>query len=323
VIGLQTASGGGKTHTMLALYHLARFARDGGDPRALAGMADVLDKAGVTTLPKSKTAVFVGSGAGPDVSLKLDKGPRVYTVWGYLAWRLAGDAGTQLMAEAERARTSPGSALLVELFKLAGPSRILLDELTMFARQLDDERFEAFLSFIQSLTEAAKMVPGVLIVGSLPESNAEAGGDRGIEALRRMEQVFGRVQSPWLPDSGDETYEIIRRRLFRPLDSEGEKARDETVKAFVDMYRSYSTGCRRIGRPSISSSARAAYCDFSPISSACSGTRKRAIRSLRLRVYGSRMSACGQVCSIRSIQLSARSLIGKSMAKGRCREHWS
>jgi predicted AAA+ superfamily ATPase len=237
VIGLQTAFGGGKTHTMLALYHLACFARDGGDPRALAGMADLLDKASVTNLPKPKIAVFVGSGAGPDVSLKLDRGPRVYTVWGYLAWRLAGDAGAQLMAEAERARTSPGSALLVKLFKLAGPSLILLDELTMFARQLDDVRFEAFLSFIQSLTEAAKMAPGVLIVGSLPESNAEAGGDRGVEALRRMEQVFGRVQSPWLPASGYETYEIIRRRLFQPLDAEGEKARDVTVKAFVDMYR--------------------------------------------------------------------------------------
>jgi predicted AAA+ superfamily ATPase len=83
-----------------------------------------------TRLPKPKVAVFVGSGAGPDVSLKLDKGPRVYTVWGYLAWRLAGDAGLKVVAEAETARTSPGSGVLVELFKLAGPSVILLDELT-------------------------------------------------------------------------------------------------------------------------------------------------------------------------------------------------
>ncbi len=126
---------------------------------------------------------------------------------------------------------------MVELFKLAGPTVILLDELTMYARQLDDERFEAFLSFVQSLTEAAKMSPGVLIVGSLPESDAEAGGERGRAALRRLEQVFGRVQSPWLPASGDETYEIIRRRLFQPLDADGEKARDETVKAFHDLYK--------------------------------------------------------------------------------------
>jgi hypothetical protein len=126
---------------------------------------------------------------------------------------------------------------MVEMFRLAGPSVILLDELVMFARQLDDARFEAFLSFIQSLTEAAKMVPGVLIIGSLPESDAEAGGTRGREALLRLEIVFGRVQSPWLPASGNETYEIVRRRLFQPLDADGERARDETVKAFADLYR--------------------------------------------------------------------------------------
>jgi predicted AAA+ superfamily ATPase len=61
VVGLQTAFGGGKTHTMLALYHLVRHARDGGDPRALAGMGELLDKAGVKSLTKARLAVFVGS----------------------------------------------------------------------------------------------------------------------------------------------------------------------------------------------------------------------------------------------------------------------
>jgi len=237
VIGLQTAFGGGKTHTMLAIYHLAKHLRDGGDPHRLLGLTEVLGRAGVKSLPKPNIAVFVGSADGPDVSLKLGKGPRVHTPWGHIAWRLAGDKGLALVAEAEAARTSPGSRAMVEVFKLAGPSVILLDELTMFARQLDDDRFEAFLSFIQSLTEAAKMVPGILIVGSLPESNAEAGGPRGEAALLRLEKIFGRVQSAWLPASGDETYEIIRRRLFQPLDAEGEKARDETVKAFHDLYK--------------------------------------------------------------------------------------
>ncbi|TIS54880.1 MAG: ATP-binding protein [Mesorhizobium sp.] len=237
VIGLQTAFGGGKTHTMLAIFHLVKHLGEGGDPRGLPGLAEVLDRAGVKSLTKPKMAVFVGSSKGADVSLNLKEGPRVNTLWGYIAWRIAGDAGLKLVAEAEAARTSPGSELMVEVFKLAGPSVILLDELTMFARQLDDDRFEAFLSFIQSLTEAAKMVPGILIVGSLPESNAEAGGPRGEAALLRLEKIFGRVQSAWLPASGDETYEIIRRRLFQPLDAEGEKARDETVKAFHDLYR--------------------------------------------------------------------------------------
>lgn len=233
VIGLQTAFGGGKTHTMLAVFHLAK-----------ASMLDVLEgvpalatAAGIKPWKQPKLAVFVGTAKGPDSSLVLKDGPRVNTVWGYIAWRLAGEQGLRLMAEAEAARTNPGSELLVELFKLAGPSVILLDELVAYARQLPDDRFEAFLSFIQSLTEAAKMVPGVLVIGSLPESDAEAGRDKGKTALLRLEKIFGRVQSAWLPASGNETYEIIRRRLFQALDADGERARDETVRAFADMYR--------------------------------------------------------------------------------------
>jgi hypothetical protein len=237
VIGLQTAFGGGKTHTLLAVYHLARHLAEGGDPADLPGLGPVIASLGKVAWTKPQLAAFVGSSKGTDVSLTLKEGPKLRTLWGYLAWRIAGEPGLKLVAEAEAARTNPGSELMVEVFRLAGPSVILLDELVMFARQFDDARFEAFLSFIQSLTEAAKMVPGVLIVGSLPESDAEAGGARGREALLRLEKVFGRVQSAWLPASGDETYEIIRRRLFQALDAEGERAREETVKAFADLYR--------------------------------------------------------------------------------------
>ena len=138
---------------------------------------------------KPKVAVFVGSSKGTDESLVMKDGPRVHTLWGYLAWRLAGDAGLALVAESEAARTNPGSEIMVEVLKLAGPSLILLDELVAYARQLPDDRFEAFLSFIQSLTEAAKMVPGALIIGSLPESDLEAGGAKGASALRRLQTV--------------------------------------------------------------------------------------------------------------------------------------
>ncbi len=233
VIGLQTAFGGGKTHTMLAVYHLAKSR----DLSLLEGVGPLSEKAGVTGWTAPKVAVFVGTSKGADTSLILRDGPKVHTLWGYIAWRIAGQAGLDLMAEAEAARTNPGSDLLVELFKLSGPTLILLDELVAYARQLSEDRFEAFLSFIQSLTEAAKMAPGVLIIGSLPESVAEAGGPNGEAALLRLEKVFGRVQSAWLPASGDETYEIIRRRLFQTLDADGERARDDTVKAFADLYK--------------------------------------------------------------------------------------
>lgn len=233
VLGLQTNFGGGKTHTMLALYHLARS----DDLSRLEGVADLAKGMGISGWQEAKTAVFVGTAEGVDASLKTVAGPKLRTVWGYVAWRLAGDAGLAVVKEAEAAGTNPGSKLLVDVFGLAGPSVILLDEVVAFARQLPDDRFEAFLSFIQSLTEAAKMVPNVLVVGSLPESDIEAGGAKGVEALRRLQQVFGRVVSPWLAADGDETYEIVRRRLFQRLDVEGEKARDETVKAFHELYR--------------------------------------------------------------------------------------
>ena len=160
----------------------------------LEGVQPLADAVGVSTRRRAKIAVFVGSSEGPDVSLRLENGPKVYTPWGYIAWRIAGDAGLKLVAEAEAARTNPGSNLLVDVLKIAGPCIILLDELVMFARQLSEERFEAFLSFIQSLTEAAALVSHALVIGSLPESDAEAGGVRGKEALLRLEKVFGRFK---------------------------------------------------------------------------------------------------------------------------------
>jgi Protein of unknown function (DUF499) len=84
------------------------------------------------------------------------------------------------------------------------------------------------------------MAPGALVIGSLPESKSEAGGPKGAAALERLEKVFGRLQSPWIAAHGNETYEIIRRRLFQTLDADGEKARDETIKAFHDLYKKNS-----------------------------------------------------------------------------------
>src|SRR5260370_5291421 len=158
VIGLQTSFGGGKTHHMPAIYHLARHLSEGGDASRLAGLGEIVEKTGARKLPKPKIAVFVGSADGPDVSLKIDKGPRVHTVWGYIAWRLAGEKGLALVAEAEAARTSPGSRVLVEVFKLAGPSIILLNELTMFPPPAADDRLETLLSLLHSLTQVAHIV---------------------------------------------------------------------------------------------------------------------------------------------------------------------
>jgi Swt1-like HEPN/Protein of unknown function (DUF499) len=233
VIGLQTPFGGGKTHTMLALYHLAGAE----NPRALPGIAGILDQAGVTQWRRAERFVFVGTAHGPRQRLSRLDEPELRTPWGLMAWRLAGQLGLDLVAEAESTGANPGSGRLIELLELASPCLVLFDELVAYSRQLQGSDYEAFLSFIQALTEAVKAVPDALVLGSLPESDAEAGGPVGLDALRRLEKIFGRIQSAWMPAQGRETYEIIRRRLFQELDAEGTRSRDATVRAFSDLYR--------------------------------------------------------------------------------------
>lgn len=237
VIGLQTNFGGGKTHTMLALYHLAGAREAKYAPETLHGMKAIFEAAGVGTLPAVKRAVFVGTHKGPSEVMHASDGRQVRTAWGYIAYRLGGWKAVDLIADSEAGRTNPGSERLVKILEQAAPCLILLDEVVAFAKQLRGEEYEAFHAFIQSLTEAAAAVPGAMVIGSLPESDMEAGDQRGVDALRRLEKLFGRVQSAWTPASGLETFEIVRRRLFQTLDDEGEKARDATVQAFSKMYR--------------------------------------------------------------------------------------
>ncbi|TGP85627.1 MULTISPECIES: DUF499 domain-containing protein [unclassified Mesorhizobium] len=237
VIGLQTNFGGGKTHTMLALYHLAGARAAKYAPETLHGMKSIFDAAGVGTLPEVKRAVFVGTHKGPSEVMHSSDGRQVRTAWGYIAYCLGGWKAVDLIADSENHRTNPGSERLVSILEQASPCLILLDEVVAFAKQLRGEEYEAFHAFIQSLTEAAASVSGAMVIGSLPESDMEVGDQRGVDALRRLEKLFGRVQSAWTPASGTETFEIVRRRLFQSLDDDGEKARDVTIQAFSKMYR--------------------------------------------------------------------------------------
>ena len=237
VIGLQTNFGGGKTHTMLALHHLARASEAGYRPEDLAGMASVFEAAGVGTLDRVRRAVFVGTHKGAAEVMHVEDGREIRTLWGYLAWRLGGWEAVDRIADSEAARTNPGSERMIPILRGAAPCIVLLDEVVAFARQLRGLEYDAFHAFMQSLTEAAAAVDGAVVVGSLPESGAEVGDEQGMHALRRLEKIFGRVQSAWMPASGIETFEIVRRRLFQPLDPAGEKVRDATIRAFRKLYR--------------------------------------------------------------------------------------
>ena len=237
VVELQTNFGGGKTHSMLALYHLV----SGTPANELPGVEPILARAGVAELPTVRRAVLVGTALSPGQPHRVD-GLEIRTLWGELAWQLGGAAGYGLLAEADANGVSPGSDVLRDLFAKHGPALILIDEWVTYIRQLwtNDSlpagSFDANITFAQALTEAVKASDRTLLVASLPSSDIEKGGEGGQIATERLKHVIGRIQSPWRPASPDEGFEIVRRRLFSPIPADKLPARDATVQAFADMY---------------------------------------------------------------------------------------
>ncbi|BCV23911.1 Swt1 family HEPN domain-containing protein [Gelria sp. Kuro-4] len=245
VIQLKTAFGGGKTHSMLALYHLLR----GKVPvDKLPNVRAVLAKADVDEQPKAKVAVLVGTALNPSKVRRPPTFPgiTIRTLWGEMAAQLAEQAGQQelyeLVREADKASVPPGSETLTELLDACGPCVILIDELVAYARKLygASEKlvagtFDAVLSFVQELTEAARASKNSLIVASIPESNIEIGGEAGQAALAALEHTFGRMEAIWKPVGAEEGFEIVRRRLFLPVQDLSRQL--EVCRAFSEMYR--------------------------------------------------------------------------------------
>ncbi len=236
VIQLQTAFGGGKTHTMLAVYHLATRKCALSE---LAGIPSLVEQAGMMDVPQARVAVLDGTAHAPGQAWKHGK-QTVKTLWGELAWQLGGSEGFATVKEADATGTSPGKDLLRDLLAQYAPCIILIDELVAYVRQFSEGQtlsggsYDTNLSFVQALTEAVKLVPNAIVLASLPESEVEAGSQRGIAALRALEKTFGRIQALWKPVATEEAFEIVRRRLFEPV-SDG-KSRDAVCRAFADAY---------------------------------------------------------------------------------------
>lgn len=236
VIQLQTAFGGGKTHTMLAVMHLVSGKAEASQ---MQGIPDLLDRAGVVELPRAKVVVLDGIRLSPSQPRQVD-GHALRTLWGELAWQLGGAEAHAMLAEADASGTSPGKEVLAEIINAHSPCVILIDELVAYIRQFEDGRnlaggsFDSNLTFIQALTEAMKSTPRAALLASLPESDREAGSQRGVAALRALEHYFGRVQAIWKPVSTEESFEIVRRRLFRDIADRA--AADTVVRAFADHY---------------------------------------------------------------------------------------
>ena len=243
VIQLKTAFGGGKTHSMLALYHALR-----GEVSLdkIPLVKPIVQAAGMQTLPKATIAVLVGTALSPAKTKRLPNLPgiTVNTLWGEMAAQLAIAAGKpelyDFVRDADRMHVAPGSEDLKKLFDACGPCLILMDELVAYARTLYGQEnlpggtFENFITFTQQITEAARASQNSLVVAAIPESNVEIGGEAGHRALDAIEKTFGRMEAIWKPVTATEGYEVVRRRLF--LECKDPAARDLVCSNFSKMY---------------------------------------------------------------------------------------
>ncbi|MBC7252723.1 MAG: ATP-binding protein [Actinobacteria bacterium] len=263
VVRLETNFGGGKTHALLALYHLF----SGVPPSELPGVEELLAQEGLRVPQGVRRAVFVGTKVSPGQVHAKPDGTQVRTMWGEIAWQLGGREGYRLVEEADRTSKNPGEALRVLLNRYS-PCLILVDEWVAYARQLHDDGtlpagdFGTHFTFAQALAEEVRAARNALLVVSLPVSagespeggrerisESEVGGPRGREALAVISNAVGRMDQPLRLATPEESFEIVRRRLFQPItDNALFVYRDQVARAFVDMYatqhQEFPAGCR-------------------------------------------------------------------------------
>ncbi len=211
-VQLRTPFGGGKTHTLLALYHLAT-ARD----RAVAAAGGALEE-----LPDPgpvRLAVLSGEHLDPARGREVE-GRTISTLWGELAYQLGGwEAYDELLVNGEES-TPPGGKDLVPLLAKA-PALVLLDEVLVYIvkgkalRQGETTAGQLALAFVQNLSEAVNQVRQAAMVYSLQASVGEAVQEEGV--LEALEHITARVDARREPVSGDEVLRVVQRRLFDAL----------------------------------------------------------------------------------------------------------
>ena len=236
VIDLQVTYGGGKTHTLIALLHLAERGHELRNHRTVQEFkgfsgVDPLPQTRVALLPFDKFDVREGiSVFGPDGTQR-----QVKTPWGALAYQLAGDEGLAKVAEHEADYVTPAEPLLVELLKAPQAeglsTLILIDETLLYARNAvndDPTRLGILQTFFQMLTQAASRVDRAALIASLITSDVVSADPTGDQVLDAIGGVFRRIGETVEPVSQEDISELLRRRLFEDVPPE------ETRYAVVD-----------------------------------------------------------------------------------------
>ena len=232
VIQLRTPFGGGKTHSLLALYHLVKS----------RGAVDASITAELPDPGAGAVAVLSGLGLDPRQPRLVD-GLELHTLWGELAYQLGGRDGYERVRQQDLDWAAPGGDVLSALIGTR-PTLILLDEVLLYAAAAKggsgtDPRYSQVLGFLQKLTETVKSSRNAAMIYSLQASIHEAGGDASM--LRDLEHLVGRVDRKREPVADDELVRVVQRRLFPEFGS-----RPEHLDAARDAATEFELAFRRV-----------------------------------------------------------------------------
>lgn len=246
VFNMTTQFGGGKTHALTLLYHLAK---NGSAANRWRGVSKILERAGVKSVPDNcAIAVFVGTefdsvtGRGGD-----DGTPRRRTPWGEIAWQLGEAAAFSHVAKHDADYQEPKGDVIDKMLPRDRPCLILMDEvLSFFSSYRKAGYATALYNFMQSLSETARGRENVVFVASVPKSDYSYTQD-DIADEQRLKHLLNRISKSVILSSESDAAEIIRRRLFewdeRAFTPDGRvilnKDAEETCRAYADWVQEH------------------------------------------------------------------------------------
>jgi hypothetical protein len=259
VIQIETPFGGGKTHTLLALYHLIKNREA---VRSRPEIANLLAALGLESIPDARISTIAGTDLSTVEPVVKPDGTTIHTLWGHVAYDLSGRQGYERVRKADESRIAPGADALRQLFAMSDARVILMDELVTYivpaeGVPAEDVRVGASttlkdqtITFLHQLTQAVSQTPRTMLLLTIPDSQVQLYGQAAqnlqqqlFTAAGQIAEVVGRIQTVRTPVQGDDIYEVLRRRLLEPLrDEASRQERDRRARQvaveYIKMYRS-------------------------------------------------------------------------------------
>lgn len=238
IYNMTTQFGGGKTHALALLYHLAK---SGDAAKGYAGVTNILQKASVGDVPEANVGIFVGTRFSLLKGVAGKKGePDRKTPWGELAWQIGGKASYEAMREYDEQGIAPSGSDIRAMVPEGKPCLFLIDEVMNYiCGERKTKRAGEMYRFLMNLSEEITGMTNVVAVVSIPASELEMTAEDEAD-YARLKKMLDRKGKAVIMSAENEMAEIIRRRLFewdmRAVGSDGRVMLNQDAVAACKEY---------------------------------------------------------------------------------------